>query len=258
MTNHTIQIEDRVLDCLREEVRAQPFPLLFVTISGAHLYGFPSPDSDFGLRGAHVLPLREIVGLKRPQETVEVSRERRGEFMDLVSHDVRKYFNLLLKNSGYALEQILSPLVLHTTPEHEELKIIARRSVTKMHARHYLGFAENQWRLFERKTPHRVKPLLYIYRVLLTGIHLMKSGEIETNLLALNDEFRSSHIAELIALKTAETEITHLPNADLRFYRAEYEHLQTELHAAEAASHLPEHSDIFGALDDLLIRLRLQ
>lgn len=24
---------------------AQPYPLLFATISGAHLYGFPSPDS---------------------------------------------------------------------------------------------------------------------------------------------------------------------------------------------------------------------
>ena len=34
---------------------AQPYPLLFATISGAHLYGFPSPDSDFDLRGAHGL-----------------------------------------------------------------------------------------------------------------------------------------------------------------------------------------------------------
>jgi uncharacterized protein len=32
---------------LRAEVARQPYPLLFVTISGAHLYGFPSPDSDY-------------------------------------------------------------------------------------------------------------------------------------------------------------------------------------------------------------------
>jgi len=42
---------------LHRTVTAQPYPLLFATISGAHLYGFPSPDSDFDLRGAHVLPL---------------------------------------------------------------------------------------------------------------------------------------------------------------------------------------------------------
>ena len=58
---------------LHRIVAAQPYPLLFATISGAHLYGFgfpsplrdgcpsydvrfahrgPSPESDFDLRGA--------------------------------------------------------------------------------------------------------------------------------------------------------------------------------------------------------------
>ena len=39
---------------LHRIVAAQPYPLLFATISGAHLYGFPSPDSNFGLRGTQV------------------------------------------------------------------------------------------------------------------------------------------------------------------------------------------------------------
>jgi uncharacterized protein len=33
----------------------QPYPLLFTTISGAHLYGFPSPDSDYDRRGKNAL-----------------------------------------------------------------------------------------------------------------------------------------------------------------------------------------------------------
>ena len=40
-------------------IEAQPYPLIFVTVSGAHLYGFPSPDSDYDLRGVHVLPVLE-------------------------------------------------------------------------------------------------------------------------------------------------------------------------------------------------------
>jgi hypothetical protein len=59
---------------LKRIVAAQPYPLLFATISrrrsvalasqgGACLYGFPSPDSDFGLRGAHVLPLEKVIRL---------------------------------------------------------------------------------------------------------------------------------------------------------------------------------------------------
>jgi predicted nucleotidyltransferase len=255
--NYQVQIEDRVLETLRAEVREQPHPLLFVTISGAHAYGFPSPDSDFDLRGAHILPLRQIIGLNTPRETLEISRQRQGEHMDLVTHDVGKYFRLLLKHSGYVLEQIVSPLIIVSSPEHEELKAIARRSVAKMHARHYFGFAHNQWKMFERKTPHRVKPLLYIYRVLLSGIHMMKTGEIETNLLVLNDTFQSPQVRELIALKTAESEVTHLPNPDLAFYRAEYERLQNELREAESSTRLPATCDIRDELNDLLLRLRL-
>src|SRR5881398_901220 len=111
---------------LHRIVAAQPYPLLFATISGAHLYGFPSPDSDFDLRGAHVLPLDAVVGLDVRNETVEDSRVIEGLEMDIVSHDVRKFFGLLLKKNGYVLEQLFSPLVVRTTPGHAELKNIAR------------------------------------------------------------------------------------------------------------------------------------
>src|SRR5216110_3332515 len=116
---------------LQRIVAAQPYPLLFATISGAHLYGFPSPDSDFDLRGAHVLPVEKVVGLELGDETVQNSRVIEGLEMDIVSHDVRKFFGLLLKKNGYVLEQLFSPLIVHTTPEHEELKTIARGCTTK-------------------------------------------------------------------------------------------------------------------------------
>ena len=54
-----MKIDPRV----QAQVLAHPYPLLFATISGAHLYGFPSADSDFDLRGVHLLPLRDVVGL---------------------------------------------------------------------------------------------------------------------------------------------------------------------------------------------------
>jgi len=105
---------------LQRIVAAQPHPLVFATISGAHLYGFPSPDSDYDLRGAHILPLESVVGLMARDETVQDSRVMEGLEMDIVSHDVRKFFGLLLKKNGYVLEQLYSPLVVHTTPEHVE------------------------------------------------------------------------------------------------------------------------------------------
>ena len=59
---------------LNNIVAAQPYPLLFATISGALLYGFPSPDSDYDLRGAHVLPLDAVVGLEVRDETAPARR----------------------------------------------------------------------------------------------------------------------------------------------------------------------------------------
>jgi predicted nucleotidyltransferase len=47
---------------LRGIVSDQPYNLSFATVSGAHLYGFPSKDSDVDLRGVHVLPVAEVVG----------------------------------------------------------------------------------------------------------------------------------------------------------------------------------------------------
>ena len=243
---------------LHRIVAAQPYPLLFATISGAHLYGFPSPDSDFDLRGAHVLPLEKVVGLEVLDETVEDSRVIEDLEMDIVSHDVRKFFGLLLKKNGYVLEQLFSSLVVHATPDHAELKEIAKGCITRHHSHHYFGFAETQWKLFLKESPRRVKPLLYVYRVLLTGIHLMRAGEIEANLVTLNSDFRLGTIADLVARKLAGPEKSTLQDADLAFHEAEYQRLRGELEAAHTESRLPElpSPETRAALNDLLIRLR--
>jgi predicted nucleotidyltransferase len=257
---------------LKQIVAAQPYPLLFATISGAHLYGFPSPDSDFDLRGVHVLPLEKIAGLDVRDETVEDSRVIDGFDMDIVSHDVKKFFGLLLKKNGYVLEQLFSPLVVHTTPEHAKLKEICcpkhvgsetgapgNGVITKHHSHHYFGFAETQWKLFLKESPRRVKPLLYVYRVLLTGIHLMRTGEVEANLVKLNEEFRLPYIADLVARKLAGPEKSKLEDAAAAFHEKEYQRLRVELQTAHDKSNLPElpSEKTRTALNDLLVRVRL-
>src|SRR5262245_39909661 len=242
---------------LQKQVQNHPYPLLFATISGAHLYGFPSPDSDYDLRGVHLLPLKDVIGLKIGQETVEKSGIHDGIEIDLVTHDVKKFFGLMLKKNGYVLEQVFSPLIVHTTPEHAELKEIARDCVTKHHAHHYLGFAETQWKLFAKENPPRVKPLLYVYRVLLTGIHLMRTGIVEANLVRLNETAKLAHVTDLIQRKIAGAEKERLSAADLDFHRREFERLRTVLDTSYAESVLPDSPRGGDALHDLLVRLRL-
>lgn len=242
---------------LMEEVRAHPYPLLFATVSGAHLYGFPSPDSDYDLRGVHLLPVDSLVGLLPGEETVQTAHARDGMEVDLVTHDARKFFALLLRNNGYVLEQLYSPLVVHTTPEHAELRQVARGCITRRCVRHYVGFAASQWRLFEKEQPRRVKPLLYVYRVLLTGIHLMRTGRVVASLPACNAAMRLPYVDELIARKTAGPEHGVLADADVEFHRAEYLRLNALLVDAAERSHLPEEPTARAALHDLLLRIRL-
>lgn len=243
---------------LQKQIEQHPYPLLFATISGAHLYGFPSPDSDFDLRGVHLLPLNEVVGLQTGPETIEKSGIHDGHEIDLVTHDARKFFGLLLRKNGYVLEQVLSPLLVHTTPEHAELKEIAAQCVTRHHAHHYFGFAETQWKLFEKEDPPRIKPLLYVYRVLLTGIHLMQTGAIEANLVRLNEEAKLPYLADLIQRKLAGAEKERLTAADLGFHRSEYERLRGKLQQTHEQSPLPEAPHGSAALHDLLVRIRLK
>ncbi|MBV9257559.1 MAG: nucleotidyltransferase domain-containing protein [Ktedonobacteraceae bacterium] len=246
---------------LQTIIAEQPYPLLAMTLSGAHLYGFPSPDSDYDLRGVYILPVHEVLGLYEGRESITSMSVRSGLEIDLVMHDIKKFFSLLVnKKSGLVLEQIYSPLLLYAAPEHEELKQLARGFISRHHYHHYYGFAESQWKLFNKEQPRRVKPLLYIYRVLLTGIHLMQTGEVEANLVHLNELFKLPYIPDLIARKLAGPEQSALQDDNLSFHQREYERLLDELLQASQRSSLPEGPTEKDkhALDDLLIRLRLQ
>lgn len=244
---------------LRKAV-CHPYPLLFLTLSGAHLYGFPSSDSDYDLRGMHVLPLQEVVGLYARRDTIETLTVHNGRNIDLVTHDIEKCCRQLLKKDGTILEHLYAPLMLQTSPEHAELQAVAKGCITRQHHYHYLGLGRSQWQLATRASSPRVKPLLYVYRAFLTGIHLMRTGDVEANLERLNATFHLPYIPELIARKRAEGEHAVLAAADLQFHQAEYTRLRHLLEAASQESRLPATPApaTKAALHDLLVRVRLQ
>jgi hypothetical protein len=234
----------------------QPYPLVFLTISGAHLYGFPSPDSDYDLRGLHLAPLHQLFGLDEVDETISITALLDGTEIDLETHDAGKYCGLLLKKSGNMLEQIYSPLVLMSSAEHDALKVIARGCITRHFVHHYLGMAKTQWGLFEKENPRRVKPLLYVYRCLLTGIHLIRTGEVEANLNRLNALYPLPYIPDLIAAKTGGNEHGGLRTRDIDLYQSGYVSLRSQLEEAFAQTALPDEPPGKTALHDWLIQIR--
>ncbi|MEV6851695.1 nucleotidyltransferase domain-containing protein [Actinoplanes sp. NPDC051411] len=236
------------------EASSLPYPLVFATVSGAHLYGFASIDSDLDLRAAHLLPAAEVVGLRAGPSTIRHTGDRDGVELDVVSHDLRKFAQLLASPNGYVLEQLLSPLVVVTSALHEALIALTPGLIHRGHAHHYLGFGAGQWQLFERTG--ELKPALYTLRVLLTGAHLMRTGRLETNLKVLGA--RLAYVPDLIDAKR-EAEHGPLPPGARAALDRDVPRLRADLEAARDASPLPGAAGpaAVDALHDLIVQARL-
>jgi hypothetical protein len=240
---------------LADVARQGPNPI-FATVSGAHLYGFASKDSDVDLRGAFMRSAREMLGLHPPDETMTVVDRSRID-LDWVAHDVRKFARMMASHNGYVLEQLYSPLIVVATPAHEELLDLGRGCLTRPTMRHYQGFARGRRKRLMEPDP-TVKHLLYAYRVLLTGIHLMQAGEIVANISVLNDRFRIAVVDELVARKRAGTEeMMLLDPRELEDHCRALDELEARLVAAHEVSRLPNEPTSAAALDDFVVRLRL-
>jgi predicted nucleotidyltransferase len=240
---------------LADVATSQPYPLIFSTVSGAHLYGFASVDSDVDLRGVHTLPAAEVVGLRSGPETLQHTGVRDGVELDLVTHDLAKFCRLLLKPNGYVAEQLLSPLVVSSGEVHRELIALAPAFLTSRHVHHYRGFAATQWELFGRTG--ELKPALYTLRVLLTGIHLMRTGEVVADLGLLWDGHDVPYVPELIAAKRLGEHAALAGLVASARLAGDVERLGATLTEAAEASPMPEQPSAGDALHDLVVRVRL-
>lgn len=240
---------------LQAIVQSGPTPL-FATISGAHLYGFPSPDSDVDLRGAFVLPIDAVLRLRDPEETITITQIQSGVEVDWVAHDIRKFARLMLRRNGYVLEQLFSPLVVLGGEWLDELRMIGRGCIVRYLYHHYRGFAHTQFSLLAKSTA-TVKELLYAYRVLLTGIYVLESGEIEANLRTLNEHYQQLRLGELIERKVSGAEHGALEDHEMAEHQPQLDRLLQRLEAAFEHSSLPDEPSTYQQLDDFVVRARL-
>jgi len=241
-------------DALAAITRQGPEPV-FATISGAHLYGFASPDSDVDLRGAFLLPARDLLGLHPSRETVTIE-DKTSIDLDWVAHDIRKFARMMVSHNGYVLEQLFSPLVVLSTPAFEELRELGKGCITRPTVKHYLGFAHGRRKRLSEPEP-TVKHLLYAYRVYLPGIHLMRTGQVVANLGLLNEAIALPEVRELVQRKQQGAEKMPLTASEISLHTRHLDRLEAELHAAHQASALPDEPTSAAALNDFVVELRL-
>lgn len=245
---------DLNLESLKPILASGPTPL-FATVSGAHLYGFASADSDVDIRGAYVRSLDSVLGLGPHQDTWEVSEIRDGLDVDWVAHDVLKFISIMSKRNGYALEQLYSPLVVHGGPWLNELRELGKACVVRQVYYHYRGFFQNQQKQIVGGDVS-AKAVLYAYRVLLSGIHVLKTAEIQAHLPTLLEHYPHRRVESLLEMKINGSEMGPLDDTVLRLHLSKLAEIEQELDLAFSQSSLPETVDNLPALSDYIVRAR--
>ncbi|XXF80725.1 nucleotidyltransferase domain-containing protein [Myxococcaceae bacterium GXIMD 01537] len=234
LTEHERRVADRVLD--EESSRREH---LVVSLSGAHAYGFPSPDSDLDLKCIHVESTRALLALEPRQVRSERLEVLDGVEVDYSSNELQPVLLGMLQGNGNYLERVLGAITVRGSEGLEALRPLARGVLSRRLHRHYRGFATSQLREWEKSGFRSAKKLLYVLRTTLTGTHALRTGEIETDVTALLDGYGFAEAHALVEQKR-RGEKTELPEALSERWRGEVARAFEVLDAAVPSSVLPE------------------
>jgi predicted nucleotidyltransferase len=208
-----------------------------IYLSGAHAYGFPSPDSDLDLKAIHVARTDELLGFEVPPPTVDRAEVIDGVEVDYTSNELAHALSGVLSGNGNFIERVLGRMTALASALLSELRPLTQRSLSRRVHRHYRGFALNQLSFLEKEPS--AKKLLYVLRTTLTGIHLLERGQLEPDLTRLMDDHALSDAAELVERKRAGERVGLDPPL-LEQWRPRVDRLFVRLDKAREKSPLPE------------------
>jgi uncharacterized protein len=173
---------------------------LFLMVSGAHNFGFPSVNSDVDIRGVYLAPTERFLGIREKAQEQSLNYMSSDRMLDVNVEEVGKYLMLIAKSNGNRLEWPNSDLLFRSSPEFEELKkVVNVAGLSQKLLNHYLNFARD---LFSGKTKASgVKRDLYTLRTYMTGINILENGIIDSNISRLNELFGYEIVDTLIRKK---------------------------------------------------------
>jgi uncharacterized protein len=250
LTEHQARVAERVL--AEEEQHREH---LVVSLSGAHAYGFPSPDSDLDLKAIHIEPTRSLLSLRHrhvPAERLEVVE---GVEIDYSSNELLAVLTGMLQGNGNYLERVLGAPLLRQRPELEPLRPLVRGVLSRRLHRHYRGFASSQLREWEKGGYRSAKRLLYVLRTTLTGTHALLTGEVVTDVTLLLEPYGFGEARELVEQKR-RGEQAELPEALATHWKTQVHRAVEVLDAARERSPLPEEPAHVEELDAWLLEVR--
>jgi predicted nucleotidyltransferase len=161
----------------------------------------------------------------------------------------------IVQGNGNYVERVLGALSLRSSAEHEELRPIVQRSLSKRIHRHYQGFAKGQLHEFDSAEQPTAKKLLYVLRTTLTGIHVLRTGHIVTDVTLLLDDYGFGEAAELVGRKRAGERVVLDEPVRLK-WRSQVERAFVALDEALASSPLPSEPPNRDEIEAWLLAVR--
>jgi predicted nucleotidyltransferase len=236
---------------LREQMGATK--LLVVAVSGSHAFGYPSPGSPIELKGIHVEPTENLVGLSSPPKAFNWVGEFEAYRIDYSSEELGTALKRLLKGDGSILERVLAPRQMLRSEDLRRLQKVARGVICRRFFSHYRSFSKGVLREYESHEKRSVRHLLGAYRSALTGVHLLRTGKLELDLKELAGLYGFAQIEELVQLhRTDEGALLEDNNQWInRLVR-----LHSLLEHALEESTLPVDPDNPGGVEDYLLDMR--
>ncbi len=186
--------------------------IINLMISGSHLFGFESPDSDTDYRGCFQVVTDKLLTTRNVKDNIQYKTMKGGLTMDdihdmdvfdkdAVLDELGKEIGLLLAGNCNHFEHLYATQLL-TSPEHLELQKIFKDQMNFSGIYHsYRGMAHQNYKKFILGGKHTVKKYLYVLRGLMAGTYAMQEGIIEPNIVVLSEYYNRPVIRELVSLK---------------------------------------------------------
>jgi len=168
--------------------------LIYLTISGSDLYGFPSKDSDVDYRGTYLTGTEGLLGLNKKRDVIEMKP-------DIVLFELSKELHLALKGNCNVLEHINAEPVYRTSDFLDMKQMINNAFPKKGLYDSYRGMAMFNYKKFIMRGRKTYKKYLYVLRGLMAGTYALQTGRIESNTETLNKYFKIPEVKTLIKSK---------------------------------------------------------
>jgi predicted nucleotidyltransferase len=211
--------------------------IIYKCVVGSRAYGLDSAQSDTDRRGFYLPPAELHWSLHGVPEQLENAETQECYW------ELGKFLDLALRANPNVLECLYTPLVEHTTPLADELLAMRGGFLSKLAYQTFNGYVLSQFKKLEQdlrsKGELRWKHVMHMIRLLLSGIALLRDGELPVDV--------GVHRERLLAIRDGA-----LPWAELEAWRHE---LHRELDEAYRTTQLPDRPD-YEAVNRFLIKAR--